>query len=119
MGDGDDVRGLEPRHARIDEVSAVAELWLVSRRASVPQIPPPAHSDEEVSAWGSRLVRLAKQGRASLDLWTFQSNLRARNFYERHGFAVAASTDGDNEEGMPDFRYHWEPRVIVARRCDA
>jgi GNAT superfamily N-acetyltransferase len=57
---------------------------------------------------GSRLVDLAKQRRAALDLWTFQANLGARNFYERHGFLVVATTEGDNEEGAPDVRYHWQ-----------
>jgi GNAT superfamily N-acetyltransferase len=60
---------------------------------------------------GSRLLDLAKQlNPAGLDLWTFQANGRARRFYERHGFVPIAETDGDNEEGAPDIRYHW-PRT--------
>lgn len=144
---------LTPRRARPGEVRSAADLWLRARRASVPQIPPPVHSDDEVRAYfetvlfpsqelwvvasqgqlvalmalggdwleqlyvdpawtggglGSRLVDLAKQRRAALDLWTFQANLGARNFYERHGFLVVATTEGDNEEGAPDVRYHWQ-----------
>jgi GNAT superfamily N-acetyltransferase len=57
---------------------------------------------------GSRLVDLAQQQRDALDLWTFQANLGARRFYERHGFFAVATTDGDNEEGAPDVRYHWQ-----------
>jgi hypothetical protein len=49
-----------------------------------------------------------RRARAALDLWTFQANLGARNFYERHGFAAVATSDGDNEEGAPDIRYHWQ-----------
>jgi GNAT superfamily N-acetyltransferase len=57
---------------------------------------------------GTRLVDHAKQrSSAGLDLWTFQANAGARRFYERHGFAAVEWTDGDNEEGAPDVRYHW------------
>ncbi|MGQ0743620.1 MAG: GNAT family N-acetyltransferase [Acidimicrobiales bacterium] len=57
---------------------------------------------------GSLLVDLAKSVQpGGLDLWTFQSNASARRFYERHGFVEVMRTDGDNEEGAPDVRYHW------------
>jgi len=57
---------------------------------------------------GSRLVDVAKTVYpGGLDLWTFTANTGARRFYERHGFMAIASTDGDNEEGAPDVRYHW------------
>src|SRR5512132_4210386 len=42
-----------------------------------------------------------------LDLWTFQSNVGARHFYEWHGFAALETTDGANEEGAPDVHYRW------------
>ena len=59
---------------------------------------------------GSRLLALAKERHPErLDLWTFQSNVGARRFYERHGFLAVETTDGDNEEGAPDVRYRWEP----------
>ncbi len=135
-----------------DEADAVADVWLRSRKASVPAIPAPVHRDAEVRRWfaevvlpsretwvaeadgivallvldadgvdqlyvdpawtgrglGSRLLDVAKQRRpAGLDLWTFQSNLGARRFYERHGFEAVEATDGDNEEGAPDVRYRW------------
>lgn len=45
-----------------------------------------------------------------LDRWTFAANAGARRFYERHGFVAIAVTDGDNEEGAPDVRYHWPTR---------
>jgi GNAT superfamily N-acetyltransferase len=39
-------------------------------------------------------------------LYTFQQNLGARRFYERHGFLPIAFTDGtDNEERCPDVLY--------------
>jgi ribosomal protein S18 acetylase RimI-like enzyme len=58
---------------------------------------------------GSRLVRLAQARRPEgLALWTFQANLSAQRFYERHGFVAVAWTDGSaNEERAPDVRYVW------------
>jgi len=39
-------------------------------------------------------------------LYTFQANNGARRFYERHGFAAVAFTDGQgNEEHCPDVLY--------------
>jgi len=60
---------------------------------------------------GSRLVELAKSRRPEgLQLWTFVTNASARRFYERHGFTVAETTDGsDNEEHEPDMRLIWSP----------
>ena len=63
---------------------------------------------------GSGLVSLAQQSHKSLDLWTFQANVGARRFYERHGFLAVGMTDGDNEEKAPDVRYHWEAAPPVA-----
>ena len=59
---------------------------------------------------GSTLVDLAKVTYPDgLDLWTFQANMGAWRFYERHGFLAVSETDGDNEEGAPDVRYYWSP----------
>jgi GNAT superfamily N-acetyltransferase len=64
---------------------------------------------------GSRLMELAKTRRPdSLDLYTFQVNVGARRFYERHGFVEVWRGDGSqNEEGQPDVKYSWRP---AARR---
>lgn len=57
---------------------------------------------------GSRLVRVAQAEQAELRLYTFQSNVRARALYERHGFVIEEMTDGArNEEKMPDITYYW------------
>jgi GNAT superfamily N-acetyltransferase len=57
---------------------------------------------------GSLLVGFAQELQAELRLYTFQSNLNARAFYERHGFVVEDLTDGErNEEKMPDMTYRW------------
>ena len=59
---------------------------------------------------GSLLVDVAKaSGVATLELWCFQANTRARRFYEARGFRAIRFTDGaDNEEKMPDVRYRWQ-----------
>jgi len=59
---------------------------------------------------GTQLLDHAKSVQPDgLDLWAFRSNTGARRFYERHGFTAVAFTEGDNEEGAPDVRYHWSP----------
>jgi GNAT superfamily N-acetyltransferase len=58
---------------------------------------------------GSRLLDVAKSVYPEgLDLWAFPANTGARRFYERHGFVAIAWTEGDNEEGAPVVRYHWQ-----------
>ncbi|MBB3646964.1 GNAT superfamily N-acetyltransferase [Rhizobium sp. BK619] len=57
---------------------------------------------------GSLLLGCAKEEMDEISLWTFQRNIGARAFYERHGFSAEEETDGaDNEEKEPDIRYHW------------
>ena len=57
---------------------------------------------------GTLLLDLAKDRRPhGLQLWTFAANVDARRFYERNGFLAVQTTDGANEEGMPDVRYQW------------
>jgi GNAT superfamily N-acetyltransferase len=153
-----------PMLARSDEARKIADLWLRSRSASIPAIPAPVHSDDEVREWfatvvmpdrevwiitrddipaallvldggwidqlyvdprwtgrglGSVLLGVAKEQRPdALDLWTFQSNLGARRFYERHGFVAVGSTDGENEEGAPDFHYRWSATQLPHWRAD-
>ena len=60
---------------------------------------------------GAALVERAKLScPAGLQLWTFQSNERARAFYARHGFVAEERTDGaGNEERAPDVRMAWRP----------
>jgi GNAT superfamily N-acetyltransferase len=60
---------------------------------------------------GTRLLNHAKRlFPDGLDLWTFQSNIGARRFYEIHGFTPVEESSGDNEERSPDVRYHWDGR---------
>jgi GNAT superfamily N-acetyltransferase len=66
------------------------------------------HPEGQGLGLGVRLLEKAREGAAELSLWTFQQNLRARRFYERHGFVVVTETDGaDNEEKLPDVLYRW------------
>ena len=67
----------------------------------------PGHTGRGI---GSRLIALAKERRpAGLQLWTFQVNVGARRFYERHGFTAVEMTDGaGNEERQPDVRFAWK-----------
>lgn len=45
-----------PRRPGPEEVDDLAELWLAARAASVPAIPPPVHSDDEVRDWFRAVV---------------------------------------------------------------
>ncbi|MCP2258934.1 Ribosomal protein S18 acetylase RimI [Streptoalloteichus tenebrarius] len=60
---------------------------------------------------GTALLNWAKRGRARLELFVFQRNERARDFYHGHGFRLLALDDGSrNEEREPDARYSWAAR---------
>lgn len=66
------------------------------------------HPDRQGAGLGPQLLAKAKAAFSELSLWTFQQNLRARAFYEKHGFATVVETDGiDNEEKLPDVLYRW------------
>jgi len=58
---------------------------------------------------GSLLLTQAKTELSHpLRLYTFQANVGARGFYERHGFEAIAFSDGQgNEEQCPDVLYQW------------
>jgi GNAT superfamily N-acetyltransferase len=143
------------RRALPTEADALASLWIRSRSASVPSIPPTVHTDDDVRRWfeevvlptrevwvaddrgdatalmvldnewidqlyvdpastrggigGALLDRAMRERPIGLKLWTFQSNLDARRFYEERGFIPIAMTTGDNEEQAPDICYEWRP----------
>jgi ribosomal protein S18 acetylase RimI-like enzyme len=65
----------------------------------------PGHQRE---GHGSALLTAAQASTGHLELWVFQRNANAISFYEAHGFAIVASTDGaGNEEHEPDHRMAW------------
>jgi ribosomal protein S18 acetylase RimI-like enzyme len=59
---------------------------------------------------GSLLVEAAKTKLGSpIRLHVFQENVKARRFYEKHGFQIVKLTDGSqNEENCPDVLYEWK-----------
>jgi GNAT superfamily N-acetyltransferase len=65
--------------------------------------------DHQGQGIGSRLLSVAKKrSPEGLQLWTFATNHRARDFYEQHGFVISDRTDGShNEEKGPDILYRW------------
>ena len=67
---------------------------------------------------GTRLLDHAKAQRPDgLQLWTFETNVRAQRFYEQRGFRVVRRTDGStNEERSPDVLYAWPGRHPLASR---
>lgn len=56
---------------------------------------------------GRALVAEAKEAAPRLTLWTFQANAPARAFWAAQGFAEAETTDGSNDERLPDVRLIW------------
>jgi hypothetical protein len=82
---------------------AVADLWLTSRYASIPAIPAPVHSDDEVREWFASVVL------PSRELWVIEANegLLALLVLEQNEFVVLEPTDGAHEEGAPDVHCHW------------
>ncbi|KAH8893828.1 acyl-CoA N-acyltransferase [Thozetella sp. PMI_491] len=64
---------------------------------------------------GTALLAAAQAPRDRLELWVFQKNEGAVAFYERHGFAIVESTDGErNEEREPDHRMVWSRAAASA-----
>lgn len=96
------------REVWVTEVEEAAVALLVLDGGWVDQLyVDPAHIGR---GFGTELLNLAKSRRpAGLQLWTFEANIGAHRFYERHGFVRTAATTGDNEEGAPDVRFGWGP----------
>jgi GNAT superfamily N-acetyltransferase len=98
-------------------VMATSEVWVAEREGEIVgvMVLSGQHLDQlyvdpgcTSRGIGSALLDRAKTERPGrLELWTFQRNLGARRFYERHGFVEVDRTDGDNEEGEPDVKYRW------------
>jgi len=57
---------------------------------------------------GARLLAAARADLTYLQLWVFQDNMAAQQFYAKHGFTLREVTDGQtNEEKTPDARMDW------------
>ena len=99
-----------------------SEVWLATQGgallgfAALEPAPPQAwlHHLYVDPSWhnagaGTALLEKAKaELPGGFSLWTFQANLGARRFYERHGLSETRRTDGaGNEENLPDILYAW------------
>lgn len=61
---------------------------------------------------GKALLDNAKAHNIELNLWVFQKNTNAIDFYQRNGFKLLLTTNGSgNEEGEPDAHYIWRQAV--------
>lgn len=52
------------------------------------------------------LDRVKAQSSGRLTLYTFEVNVNAQRFYEKHGFEVIGRGH-ENEENLPDIQYEW------------
>lgn len=65
------------------------------------------HVDHQHRGIGSTLLNIAKENSGgSLRLFTFQANLRAQQFYERHGFKVIGR-GFEQKWQLKDVEYEW------------
>lgn len=67
------------------------------------------HPDAVGQGIGTRMLKKAKSILGSpIHLYTFEENIGARRFYERHGFEAIDFNDGSgNEENCPALLYKW------------
>ncbi|PKF49647.1 N-acetyltransferase [Enterovibrio nigricans] len=72
------------------------------------------HPSHQCRGIGSALVELAQENADQLKLYTFEINLPARAFWEKHGFQEQEIGQHDNEEGLTDILCKWrrEPASI-------
>jgi ribosomal protein S18 acetylase RimI-like enzyme len=70
------------------------------------------HPDLMSRGFGTTLLNHAKQSLPPpVQLYTFQQNQRARDFYECHGFVAVAFSDGrKNDERCADVLYQWREK---------
>ncbi len=110
---------VEEDHKYFAEILAAQKCWVMERQGGVLGFI--ALGDSWVNhlyvlpryqgiGIGTRLLDIAKEtSPRSLQLWTFQENLRARTFYGKHGFIEVELTDGaGNQERIPDVRLVWK-----------
>ena len=72
-------------------------------------VAPPAQGTGVGSALFEHAMALEPDG---LDLWVFQRNLRALDFYARYGCVEVRRTDGaENPEREPDVLLRWSPAL--------
>lgn len=95
------------------ENDAIVGMMAVSKNQGVGWIDQLYLAPEAVGRGiGSLLIENAKSTLESpICLHTFQENMAARRFYEKHGFSILSLGDGSaNEENCPDVVYEWRVR---------
>jgi GNAT superfamily N-acetyltransferase len=61
-------------------------------------------------AVGTALLAKARElSPLGLELHTHQKNIKARSFYEKHGFRAVRFGTSPPPENEPDVEYHWRP----------
>jgi hypothetical protein len=79
--------GVSIRRATSRDVDGVADVWLRSRKASIPAIPPTIHDADEVRAWLAEIVHSAR------DLWVVSGpEILAMMLLDGHGSTSSMST---------------------------
>jgi ribosomal protein S18 acetylase RimI-like enzyme len=68
----------------------------------------PAHQRQGIGT--ALLHKVRERFPAEIRLYTFQRNVTARAFYEKHGFTAVAYGVSPAPESEPDVLYHWLPR---------
>ncbi len=62
---------------------------------------------------GAALLAHTCANATHLKLWTFEANVRAMAFYERHGFVETTRTDGARtDEKLPDVQFEWHRETV-------
>lgn len=90
------------RHADVVGFAEPSDGWLHAL-----YVAPSAQSSGVGSALFEYSMTVQPDG---FDLWVFQRNIRALDFYARYGCVEVRRTDGaDNEEHEPDVLLHWSP----------
>ncbi|MDF2066815.1 GNAT family N-acetyltransferase [Bacillus sp. Cr_A10] len=65
------------------------------------------HIDYQGIGIGHTLLdRVKAQSSGRLTLYTFEVNVNAQRFYEKHGFKIIGRGH-ENEENLPDIQYEW------------
>lgn len=60
---------------------------------------------------GTELLALAQRANPSLELWAFEVNVEAIDFYRRRGFHAVLRTSGEGDEArQPDVKMRWDAR---------
>jgi ribosomal protein S18 acetylase RimI-like enzyme len=63
-------------------------------------------------AVGTALLAKARElSPRGLELHTHQKNIKARSFYEKHGFRAVRFGTSPPPENEPDVEYHWRPET--------